>query len=328
MTVTARCRCPLIPVGQATAASGVLGRTRRTPTRIATARIAGTTAIAGSGRRERGRSGPGNRRKRFGKRRDARRRLPAAKLAALRLGAKVELDRGRRRGRRGDAQRGDDRRRSIDERQRQQERREHQRDASDHRFDLRPHDLTRGERRRGDEVRRVLAGNREPGKAAGELPRRHHQHRHEEHHARPAVLEALPQQEGRRQEIEHLHQSLRHQPGIAPQQRPFLVAQHLASATPAESRWPAGPRGSSSVPAAAVAQSAKRGATRTIAAPSIRRLVAHEHREREGVAEHGARRPPQRAVGIGREGEDRLGGERGVARHACLRRRSPQAAGR
>jgi hypothetical protein len=62
-------------------------------------------------------------------------------------------------GGRGDAERGDQGGGEVDQRQRQHEGRKHQRDASHHRFDLRAHDLMRRQRRRGDQVRRVLAGS-------------------------------------------------------------------------------------------------------------------------------------------------------------------------
>src|SRR6185437_11074816 len=53
-----------------------------------------------------------------------------------------------------------------------------------------------------------------------------------------AALKTLPEQQRRRQQVENLHQRLRHQPGIAPQQRPFLVPQHAARGAAAETLPP------------------------------------------------------------------------------------------
>ena len=57
-------------------------------------------------------------------------------------------------------------------------------------------DEARRHRRGGDEVGRVLAGDREPGEAAGELPGGHDQHRHQELQRAVARVEAAPQQSG------------------------------------------------------------------------------------------------------------------------------------
>ena len=53
-------------------------------------------------------------------------------------------------------------------------------DGAEHRLDLGAGDEARRHRRGGDEIRRVLAGNRKPGEAAGKLARGHDQHRHQE----------------------------------------------------------------------------------------------------------------------------------------------------
>ena len=84
------------------------------------------------------------------------------------------------------------------------------------------------DRRGGDEIGRVLAGDRKPGEAAGQLARRHHQHRHEQHQIVVVTAESAPQHEPRRQQIEKLHQGLRGEPRIANEQRPFLAPQRAA----------------------------------------------------------------------------------------------------
>ena len=145
-----------------------------------------------------------------------------------RLRAEPELDRGRRGGRDRDAARrprtrsrataiatprGSGRRRATT-------------DRAEHRLDLGPHDLAGRDRRGRDEIGRVLARDGEPGEAARELARRHHEHRDEHGERVVALAEAAPQQQRGRHQIEDLHQGLRHQPGIAREQRPFLLAQH------------------------------------------------------------------------------------------------------
>ena len=75
-----------------------------------------------------------------------------------------------------------------------------------------------------------------PGEPAGELPRRHHQHRHQQHKCAVAVAEGAPQHQRGRQQIEDLHQRLRDEPGIAQQQRPFLPPQRARAASGGESR--------------------------------------------------------------------------------------------
>ena len=60
------------------------------------------------------------------------------------------------------------------------QRREHNSDDAEHRFDLGAQDEACRHRRGGDEVGRVLAGDREPGEAAGELTGRHDQNRHQQ----------------------------------------------------------------------------------------------------------------------------------------------------
>ena len=82
------------------------------------------------------------------------------------------------------------------------ERREDQRDAAGHRLDLGAHDEARRDRRGGHQVGRVLAGDGEPGEAAGELARRHHQHRHQQHEVvavggRSAATASAPAAAGR-----------------------------------------------------------------------------------------------------------------------------------
>ncbi len=101
-------------------------------------------------------------------------------------------------------------------------------DCAEHCLDLRAQDEARRHRRRGDEVGRILAGDREPGEPAGKLPGRHDQHRHDELQRAVALIEAAPQHQRRRDQIKHLHERLRHQPWIAAQQDPFLAAQRAA----------------------------------------------------------------------------------------------------
>ena len=76
---------------------------------------------------------------------------------------------------------------------RDDERREHQRDAAGDRLHLGADDPACRDRRGGDEIGRVLAGDGEPGEAAGELARRHHQHRHEQHEVVVVAAEGAPQ---------------------------------------------------------------------------------------------------------------------------------------
>ena len=128
-----------------------------------------------------GGSSPGDRGKRLREGRDPRRGLPAAEMAAPRLRPEPELDQRSRSGATRRRRCREQRQPRRCQRQRQDERREHQRDAADHRFDLGADDTARRHRRGRDQVGRVLARDREPGEAAGELARRHHQHRHEQH---------------------------------------------------------------------------------------------------------------------------------------------------
>ena len=70
------------------------------------------------------------------------------------------------------------------QRQRDDEGREDQGDGADHRLDLGAQDTDAAETGAlADQVGRVLARDREPGEAAGELSGRHHQHRHQQHQA-------------------------------------------------------------------------------------------------------------------------------------------------
>ena len=71
------------------------------------------------------------------------------------------------------------------------EREEHEGDDAHHGLDLRAQDVAGGDRRRGDEVGRVLAGDGEPGEAAGELSGRHDQHRRQQPSSVPAPPEKL-----------------------------------------------------------------------------------------------------------------------------------------
>ena len=73
-----------------------------------------------------------------------------------------------------------------------------------------------------------------------ELTGRHHHHRNQHDVSVVAVAKGDPQQQRGRQQIENLHQRLRHQPGIAPQQRPFLLPQHARRRAAAESRSTSG----------------------------------------------------------------------------------------
>ena len=63
------------------------------------------------------------------------------------------------------------------------------------------------------------------------------------HEGGGTVGKASPQQQRRRHQIEQLHQALRHQPGVAPQQHEFLPAQRLlprAGAKRSDARPPLG----------------------------------------------------------------------------------------
>ena len=101
-------------------------------------------------------------------------------------------------------------------------------DDAEHRLDLGAQNKARRHRRGGDEIGRILAGDRQPGETAGELARRHHQHRDEQIVSAASGRKASPHQNRGRDQIEHLHQRLRHQPRIAAQQHPFLAAERAA----------------------------------------------------------------------------------------------------
>ena len=116
------------------------------------------------------------------------------------------------------------------------QRREDDGDGAEHRLDFRAQDEARRHRRSGDEIGRILAGDREPGEPAGKLPGGHDQHRHQSLQRAVALTETAPQHQRRRDQIEHLHKRLRHQPRIAPQQNPFLAAQRAPRRSLAESR--------------------------------------------------------------------------------------------
>ncbi len=88
-------------------------------------------------------AGPGDGGKRLGEGGDARGNLAAAELAAFRLHAEAELDRGRGAGRDQDAGAGHQRRAQRGESERGNQRREDQRDGAHHRFDLGPEDAAR-----------------------------------------------------------------------------------------------------------------------------------------------------------------------------------------
>src|SRR6476646_4256369 len=59
----------------------------------------------------------------------------------------------------------------------------------------------------------------------GELAGRHDDDRRDQHDRGGTVGKAAPQQQRRRHQIEQLHQALRQQPGIAPEQHEFLSPQ-------------------------------------------------------------------------------------------------------
>jgi len=91
-----------------------------------------------------------------------------------------------------------------------------------------------GKRRGRHQVGGVLARYRQPGQTARKLACRHHDHRRDQHNGGRTVGKAAPQHHGRRHQIKQLHQGLRHQPGIAPQQHEFLPAQRLLPRTGTE----------------------------------------------------------------------------------------------
>ena len=95
------------------------------------------------------------------------RRRKWLRLACARNQSWIEV---RGRGRYADAGRGHQRVARRGERERDDERREHDRDRADHRLDLGADDPARRDRRGRDQIGRVLAGDREPGEPAGELP--------------------------------------------------------------------------------------------------------------------------------------------------------------
>ncbi len=195
------------------------------------------------------------------------------------------------------------------------ERHEHNSDDRDHRLDFGAQHEARRHRRRGDEIGRVLAGDREPGETAGELTCRHHQHRNEEIDRSAAGLEAPPQQNCRRHEIKHLHQRLRHQPRVAAQQDPFLAPQRMPR------RWRRGKSVRPRRPADLRIAGARRGDG--IFAEARRRrsrrsreqdeTESHHAGERRSVAERRPGRPPHHAVDIGRQ----LPAPRPIAARRC-----------
>jgi hypothetical protein len=162
----------------------------------------------------------------------------------------------------------------------------------------------RRNRRGGDEVGRVLARDRQPGEAAGELSRRHHQHWNEQIERAAAARKTAPQQDRRRHQIKHLHQRLRHEPGVAPQQRPLLAAQRAARRGLAKGdRWARmARRGADSAGRGHRVVGEARGDDRDGAGKQDG-AGEQQRRERRAVAEHGARRPPRDAADIGRERE-------------------------
>ena len=188
-------------------------------------------------------AGPGDRRERLREGRDARRGLAAAELAPLRLGAKIELDRGgggpRPRRCRSVATSGGvggDAAPAAAGRARTPAR------CTPSTASIFARTICRGvsgavAMRSGASSPEMASQARPPASCPAAITRTGTS----SDDARSAVAEAAPQQEGRRQQIEHLHQGLRHQPGIAPQQRPFLAPQRLhrgrRGGTPPRARW-------------------------------------------------------------------------------------------
>ena len=171
-------------------------------------------------------------------------------------------------------------------------------------------------------------GDREPGEPARELPRRHHQHRHQHDQRAGALAIAAPQQQRGRQQIEDLHQRLRHQPRIAPQQRPFLLPQRARSAArrrkPERCVWRTPV---AATPAAAIACSPNRPEKTRIAAPSSASQAEHDGK-RGQIAERGARRPPHETVDVGHQRDQRVGFEKHHARERAAATGSRRPAGR
>ena len=211
---------------------------------------------------------------------------------------------GRRATRRGDGEHRD-------------QRREHRGDDAEHRLDLGAENKARRHRRGGDEIGRVFAGDGEPGETAGELARRHHQHRDEQVERAAAGLETPPQQHRRRHQIKHLHQRLRHEPRIAAQQQPFLAAKRASGRSGAEDRLPLRPPGrrildagrGNGIFAEARRDQRHRGGEQGDA-------ESENADERHSFAKHGARRPPDDAADVGRVREQSI-----RLQHARLRQR-------
>ena len=164
------------------------------------------------------------------------------------------------------------------------------------------------DRRGGDQVRRVLAGDREPGEAAGKLARGHHQHRHQQHEIVAVGAEGAPQQQSR-----------------------AAAGREAASASARRAR---GRGAAASIPSGAARCAARRGGTSGRAAvehaavgnagggdgvlAEARREqrdgggqqsnAERQHgRERGEIAEHGARRPPHDALQGGHERNQQVG---------------------
>jgi hypothetical protein len=143
--------------------------------------------------------------------------MATAEMAAAGLHAEGELDGGCRCRGDADADRSDQRLPHRDQGERDDEGGKDQGDAAGDGLYLGAQHLAVCHRRSGDQVGRIFARDGEPRQAAGELSGRHDQDRHQQAQPLVAQGEAAPQQNGRGQQIEQLHQRLRHEPGIAAQ---------------------------------------------------------------------------------------------------------------
>ena len=144
-----------------------------------------------------------------------------------------------------------------------------------------------------------------------------------------AVGKTAPQHQRRRHQIEQLHQGLRHQPGIAPQQHEFLPPQRLL---PRAARGTPLARGAA-MAGAALAEARDRGVGKSRREDRHHGAEQHEaagqqQQQRLAVAERGARRPPDDAVGIGREAPRRHPRSAPRTATACRRTGSRRSAAR
>ena len=146
------------------------------------------------------------------------------------------------------------------------------------------------------------------------------------HDVAALAAEGAPQHQAGRQQIQQLHQRLRGQPrvALAAASIPFAAARPSARWRETAAAGAGSPRHRRCRPPP---WHARRSAPRTSRSPARAASAGPEHgRERGGVAEHRARRPPDQASTAGTR--DTAIRSRNVNRTACRRRGLPRSAGR